>query len=241
MKPGTVLGAGVAAAIVAWLAAPELHGLARGLMAFLVGLFPALSVLQAHALAHIDVLPSRPRLYASTMGGLWALAFATAMVAAESGIPPRLMGVVAMAWPLFFLWLVFALAAVAALIAAFKAFGMAETPMLEHLIPQTLSEKVIYVGVSVTAGICEELVFRGFLIAALSAATGSVVLATALAAGAFGIAHAHQDAAGALRATLLGLVLSVPLLLSGSLYPGIAAHAIVDLAAGLWLSKWFRS
>jgi membrane protease YdiL (CAAX protease family) len=115
---------------------------------------------------------------------------------------------------------------------------MTETPLLQHLIPQTWVEKLVYVGVCLTAGICEELVFRGFLIAALNAATGSLPLAVVLSAGAFGVAHAHQDAAGAMRATLLALVLSVPLLVTGSLYPGIAAHAIVDLLGGLWLSKW---
>jgi hypothetical protein len=34
------------------------------------------------------------------------------------------------------------------------------------------------------------------------------------------------------------LVLTVPLLVTGSLYPGIAAHAIVDAGAGLWLARW---
>ncbi|HET9441008.1 MAG TPA: CPBP family intramembrane glutamic endopeptidase, partial [Longimicrobiales bacterium] len=162
----------------------------------------------------------------------------TAIAASESGFNPRLLGVATMPWPAFWLWLVFGLAGVGALVLGFKAFGIAESPLLQHLVPETRAEKLLYVGVSATAGICEELVFRGFLIAALTVATGSLTFATLLAAGAFGIAHAHQAAAGALRATLLALVLSVPLLLSGSLYPGIAAHAIVDLSAGLWLSRW---
>lgn len=238
MKRKRVLALGLAAALVAWWAAAELHPAARVLTALLIGVLPAFSVLQASAVAQLDVLPSRPKMYASTILGLWALALATAVVAGEARIDPRLLGVLPLPWPSFLLWLVFALAAVGALVVAFKAFGMAETPMLQHLIPQSRSEKWIYIAVCLTAGICEEFIFRGFLVGTLRAATGSAGLAVMLAAGAFGIAHAHQDAAGALRAALLGLVLSIPLLVTGSLYPGIAAHVIVDLVGGLWLSKW---
>jgi membrane protease YdiL (CAAX protease family) len=238
MKQSSVVGFGVAAAMVAWWAAGELHAAARALTAVLIGLLPAFAVLQANAVAQLEVLPSRVKMYASTMIGLWVLALVTALVATQARIDPRLLGVATLPWLSFFVWLAFGLAAVSALVIAFKAFGMAETPMLQHMIPQTGGEKLAYLGVCLTAGICEELIFRGFLIGALRAATGSVGLAVMLAAGAFGIAHAHQDAAGALRATLLGLVLSVPLLVTGSLYPGIAAHVIVDLLGGLWLARW---
>jgi membrane protease YdiL (CAAX protease family) len=206
--------------------------------ALLLGLLPAASVIQANGIAQLETLPSRKTLYTSTIVGLWGLTIATAVVVSQSRIDPRLLGVNALPWSSFLAWLAFGLAAVGALIVGFKAFGMAETPLLQHLIPQTRSEKLVYIVVCATAGICEEFIFRGFLIAVLRAATGSLGLAVLLAAGTFGIAHAHQDAGGALRASLLALVLSVPLLLTGSLYPGIAAHAIVDLAAGLWLGKW---
>jgi len=238
MRQSTIIGLGIAASIVAWQASPELPALARGLTAFLVGVFPAFSVVQAQAVGQLEVLPSRNKLYASTILSLWGLAFATALIASESRMDPRLLGVSELPWTTFFLWLGFALIGVAALILAFKAFGVAETRMIHHMIPQSRIEKVVYVGVSATAGICEELVFRGFLIAALIAATGSVPLAVIISAGTFGVAHAHQDATGALRATLLAFVLTVPLLATGSLYPGIAAHALVDLIAGLWLSNW---
>ena len=242
MKTTTVLGIGVAASLVAWLAAPELHPAARALTAFLLGIFPAFAVVQAQAVADLDELPGRNKLYASTIVALWGLAIVTAFCAAEAGISPRLLGVNELPWPIFLLWFAFSMLAVGALILAFKALGMAETRMIHHMIPQSPTEKALYVGVSATAGICEELVFRGFLLATLTVATGSVPLAVVLSAGTFGIAHAHQDAAGAVRAALLAAVLTVPLLATGSLYPGIAAHAVVDLVAGLWLSKWlFKS
>lgn len=238
MRTSTVLGIGIAASILVWVNASELQPLARGLAAFLVGVLPAFSVVQAKAVTRLPELPNRLKLYTSTVLGLWGLAIATAVVASESGVNPRLLGVVTLPWAAFAAWLVFAMLGVTALILVFKAFGVGETRLIHHMIPQTGIEKLAYAGVSLTAGICEELVFRGFLIATLTAATGSTPLAVILSAAVFGIAHAHQDAAGAARATLLALVLTAPLLVTGSLYPGIAAHALVDLLAGLWLSKW---
>ncbi len=238
MRAVLILVAGVAASLLAWFAAGELPWPARALASFLVGMMPAFSVLQAGAAAALPELPARMRLFGSTMVALWGLAFLTAIVASASGINPRLMGVTEISWQPFLLWTVASVAAIGAIVLVFKAFGIRETRLLQHLIPQTAGEKLVFVGVSLTAGICEEFVFRGFLLAALHVATGSLPLATILSAGAFGIAHAHQDGTGALRATLLALVLSVPLLMTGSLYPGIAAHALVDLAGGLWLGKW---
>lgn len=242
MKQETVLGLGIGAGIVAWWWSPVLHPAARALTAVLLGPLPALALMQAAAIARLSELPGRVTLYAGTMIGLWGLAIATALAAGFARIDPRLLGVVPLAWPQFLVWLVFGLAGVGAVVAAFKAFGVTETPMLHHLVPQSRREKLLYIGVCFTAGICEELIFRGFLISTLRAASHSTVMAVVLSAGAFGLAHAHQNAAGALRATLLALVLSVPLLVTGSLYPGIAAHVIVDLAAGFWIARWlFRS
>lgn len=238
MRAVLILVAGIAASVLAWFAAGELPWQARALASFLVGIMPAFSVLQAGAANALTELPSRLRLYSTTMLGLWGLAFLTAFSASAAGINPRLMRVTELPWQPFLLWTAASVAAIGAIVLVFKAFGVRETRLLEHLIPQTLSEHVTFVGVSVTAGICEEYIFRGFLLAALQVATGSLPLATILSAGAFGIAHAHQDATGALRASLLALVLSVPAIVTGSLYPGIVAHALADLVGGLWLGRW---
>jgi membrane protease YdiL (CAAX protease family) len=240
MRTSLILPAGVLFSTLIWLTAGALPGAARVLTAGLVGVLPAFAILQARAVSHIAIedLPSRNQLYFSTIAALWALAFATAFVAADSQFPPELLGVTLLPLTDFVLWFTFGLIATAAIVLVFKAFGMTESREIHYLIPQTLSERLTFAVVSVTAGICEELIFRGFLIAALRPATGSVALAVAIAAAAFGAAHAHQNVSGGLRAALLGLVLSVPLLVTGSLYPAIAAHAVVDLLGGLWLSKW---
>lgn len=240
LDPTPIFPLGLAISAIVWLTAHELPASARILTALLIGVLPAFAILQARMVAKtpIEQMPSRNQLYFGTIAALWALAIATAFVAADSRFLPELLGVKVLPLSDFWLWFGFALIGTAAIVIAFKAIGLQETREIHYLIPQTLSEKLTFVGVSVTAGICEELVFRGFLIAALRAATGSVVVAVVLAAAAFGAAHAHQNVSGGLRATLLGLVLAVPLLVTGSLYPAIAAHAVVDLLGGLWLAKW---
>lgn len=199
-----------------------------------------MAVLQARLMARLspEEWPSRSKMYVSTIVGLWMLAIASLVSAATSGISYTLLGLNNVDAFAFALWLAFALIGITALMLAFKALGQTETPLLRHLIPQTRGEKLAFIGVSITAGVCEEIVFRGFLLAALRVATGSALAAVLISAAAFAISHAHQSISGGIRAGLLGLVLTVPVILTGSLYPSIAAHIIVDVVAGLWLANW---
>lgn len=98
------------------------------------------------------------------------------------------------------------------------------------LLPLTASERRLYVAVALTAGFGEELVYRGFLVAFLAAATplnGWVVLA--VAAVVFGLAHAYQGIAGVLATTVLGGVLLLLFAVSGSLLVPVVVHALIDL------------
>ena len=54
----------------------------------------------------------------------------------------------------------------------------------------------------------------------------------------FGAVHAYQGWSGAVRAGLLGFVFGVVVLLTGSVWPAVLAHAGLDLLAGLWLGRW---
>lgn len=107
---------------------------------------------------------------------------------------------------------------------------------VEPLCPRTAQELPAFLGVSLTAGFCEEVLFRGFLIWVLQPLVG-LWLAVALAAILFGAAHAYQGAAGVIRTGLLGLVFTAIVLLSGSLWPAIVLHAAVDAMGGViaWL------
>jgi membrane protease YdiL (CAAX protease family) len=102
--------------------------------------------------------------------------------------------------------------------------------------PRTAAELPAFFAVSLTAGFCEELVFRGFLIWVLQPLVG-LWIAVALAALLFGLGHAYQGLAGVIRTALLGLVFTAVVLLTRSLWPAIVLHAAVDAMGGViaWL------
>lgn len=107
---------------------------------------------------------------------------------------------------------------------------------LEHvrlLLPHTRREFHWFEAVSVTAGVCEEILFRGYLIWYLAHYVG-VGWGAAISALAFGLAHAYQGGLGALRAGIVGAVFTGGYLLIGQLWPLIVAHAAVDATSG-WI------
>jgi membrane protease YdiL (CAAX protease family) len=85
--------------------------------------------------------------------------------------------------------------------------------------------------VGVTAGVCEEWLYRGFFLALVAAVAPGLpgpvlVLVAALA---FGLAHAYQGPAGVLTTGVLGGVLAAVYLSSGSLLLPVLLHAVIDL------------
>lgn len=93
--------------------------------------------------------------------------------------------------------------------------------------------------VAVTAGICEEALFRGFLLWYL----GSLVpLIPALVLGAvlFGMAHAYQGTKGVIQTGTVGLGLVLLYKISGSLWVPMVVHIFVDLNSGLLAYSFLR-
>ena len=115
--------------------------------------------------------------------------------------------------------------------------GIRETPLLHQLLPRTGPEKVVFVFLSLAAGMGEELAFRGFAIPTLALVTGSDWGAALISSMAFGVLHAYQGWLGILRTGAMGLLLAASFILSGSLWPAILAHAILDLVSGLLLGE----
>lgn len=231
----------VAAAVVAialWFAAAPLPLPARAFTVFLAVPLPILAVFQLRALARVqlDQLP-RVHIYLSSAVTLWLLAIAAILAAQYSGFTPSMIGLRAVPSGLFVAWVVFGVGCAALLAVAAHFAGHTESPILLHLLPVTLRERVVFSGLSITAGICEEIVFRGFLLAALTPLVGSTLLALIISSFLFGLLHAYQQSAGVARAALLGVALGVPYLASGTILPSMAAHTIIDLLGGLWLVR----
>lgn len=106
-----------------------------------------------------------------------------------------------------------------------------ETGQLVHLMPRSGRELGYFSGLAITAGIVEEVLYRGALIAYLSLWM-ETIWAAALALILFTLAHAYQGPKNALRAGVAGLALTVVYLLSGSIYPAIVLHGAIDLLGG---------
>jgi membrane protease YdiL (CAAX protease family) len=105
----------------------------------------------------------------------------------------------------------------------------------------------IALGIGVSAGICEETVFRGFIMGQARDGGAHWIIQILLSALLFGAAHAGwgglsghiqiQQVIGAMTATaILGLMMAVSYVAGGrSLTPVIIAHGIIDILVEPWL------
>jgi len=99
------------------------------------------------------------------------------------------------------------------------------------ILPANAVERATFVLVALTAGVCEEVLFRGFLIRFLHDGAPALPLAAALVVSSlvFGLNHLYQGRKGVLGTTIAGLGFGLLFLVTGSLIPAIIIHALVDL------------
>ena len=108
---------------------------------------------------------------------------------------------------------------------------------LEAVLRQTRSEVAWFGGVSLTAGFCEEFLFRGYFLWALAPWLGWWG-AAALSLCIFSLGHFYQGWNGVLRTAIFGAGFTMLVALSHSLWPAIVLHVMVDLGGGVmaWLA-----
>lgn len=99
------------------------------------------------------------------------------------------------------------------------------------LLPRTPGERRLFTVVGITAGVCEEWLYRGFFLAVVGAMTGGLPswVLVVMAAAAFGLAHAYQGRAGIVLTGVLGGVMAALYLDTGSLLLPVLLHAAIDL------------
>lgn len=224
--------------VIAWYALAPLPWPAQAMAAALLVVLPALAVAQARALAGMapEQLPRIP-VYVSSIVSLVVLAFLCLLAASSSGFTPGIIGLRAVDSPVFLAWVIVGVGAAAVLLAVGKVMNIQEAELLTHLLPVTRRERAVFVVLAITAGVCEEIIFRGFLIPSLSFVIGSTLVAALLSSALFGVMHAYQDRFGAARAATLGFALAAPMLIADTILPSIAAHTAIDLIGGLWLVR----
>jgi CAAX protease family protein len=102
---------------------------------------------------------------------------------------------------------------------------------LEVMLPHSRSELALFFKLSITAGICEELLYRGYLIWYLTH-WFPYFAAIGIAALVFGIGHMYQGWRGMITTGIVGAFLSAVYWVSGSLYAGMIIHALMDAHSG---------
>jgi membrane protease YdiL (CAAX protease family) len=113
--------------------------------------------------------------------------------------------------------------------------GSGDQRSVDRLILRHAVEIPFWAVLSICAGVIEELVFRGFLQRQFAALCGRRWAGVVLQALLFGIAHLYQGWVLAVHIAVFGLVFGVAAQLRRSLIPGMIAHTLNDLAAGLSL------
>ena len=106
-------------------------------------------------------------------------------------------------------------------------------------LPQDDRDLRTFFALSVTAGVVEELLYRGFALWAL-AQWMPLWAAVLLSSAAFGLAHSYQGTSGMLRTGAIGLLFAVLFLASGSIWLPMLFHALFDVLQGEQIRELFR-
>ena len=110
---------------------------------------------------------------------------------------------------------------------------------LEPFLPQDDRDLRSFFALSITAGVVEELIYRGFLLWVMTQfmPLWAAVLLSSLA---FGLAHSYQGAGGMLRTGAMGLLFAGVFVASGSVWLPMLFHALFDIVQGVQIRELFR-
>jgi uncharacterized protein len=112
--------------------------------------------------------------------------------------------------------------------------GAGSVKTVDSLLPQSALEIVVWIGTSITAGICEEMTFRGFLQRQLHALSGNIGLAVVGQGVVFGLFHSYQGWTNVVVISVLGTLYGALAAWRGNLRANMIAHAWGDIWEG-WL------
>lgn len=207
----------------------------------LVLIILALSALQGQpqVVARASRLSSRVPIYATTVAyELFLFAYVWLLGLKPHGV--RISEIMGRKWrhfrdlltdlrTAFLFWIV--VVAVLAVLRYFLRYDSikAATPLL----PQSRAEIMMFVVLSVTAGFCEEFIFRGYLQRQFLALANSASIAIVLQSIVFGLAHLYQGWRPVLAITVYGALFGILAWRCQNLRPGMIQHAAQDSLSGI--------
>jgi membrane protease YdiL (CAAX protease family) len=206
-------------------------------------LLPLRGRLRLKKLMTIPQMGRRERLslYASTIGFQWLAVAVVAWRARARGLTPEELGLVVHGR-----WRILVPAIVGAatlgtlqwcnLRRMSRSRGKAREfleALAERILPQSRVELLPYLGLAVTAGLCEEFLYRGFAMAALTRAGLPVWVVVLSSSTLFGLAHLYQGRGGIVSTLVIGTVFGTARIAYHGLVPVMLWHFAVDAVAGV--------
>jgi len=116
----------------------------------------------------------------------------------------------------------------------FAAGGGGLSESVAAALPKSPAERTLWIFVAISAGVAEEIVFRGYCQRQFEALTRNQWTALGLQALLFGVTHGYQGLDAMARITVLGVAFGLMAVWRRSLRPGIIAHSWTDTASGLF-------
>ena len=212
--------------------------------AFLVALLLGFSLLGSLRPAHRALDQHHVMQYLATLGWEWRLAALVLWGIRLRGVSLRqLLGTRRPAlrdWrDDFILAAAFWLAASIVLATLGIIFQRAHLPTPEKTItqiaPQNALQLFLWIALSISAGICEELVFRGYLLRQFASFGHRLYAGVVISSLIFGVAHGYEGASGMIAITVYGALFCLLAIRRGSLRAGMIAHAWHDIFSGIAL------
>jgi len=202
--------------------------------------------LRIKKLLALPATSSRERLllYASTMAFQWLAALVVAWRVWARGLRREDLGLAVHGWTATVAGAIVGAATLAALQwLNLRRMGRRPTSpqparefmriLAKHILPQSPLELAPYLLLATTAGLCEEFLYRGFAMAALSQAGAPLWAAVLLSAILFGLAHLYQGRGGFVSTLVLGAVFGAARIAYHGLLPVVVWHFAIDAIAGV--------
>ncbi|MFB5248813.1 CPBP family intramembrane glutamic endopeptidase [Bacillus cereus] len=113
----------------------------------------------------------------------------------------------------------------------FQRYTEKQMSDVSEMLPSNYRESILWIFICITAGVTEELLFRSFMMNYLSqlfpalSTIGVLVISSII----FGLAHFYQGWKGIVGTTILGFMLGRVYVATGSIYPSMLIHMLIDL------------
>lgn len=135
---------------------------------------------------------------------------------------------------IFWIMAMIVLAAIAILLRLLHLASPQKT--IAELAPQSPIQMLLWIALSLSAGFCEETVFRGYFLRQCASPAQRIWIGVLVSSLLFGISHGYEGASGMIAITVFGALFCVLAIARSSLRPGMIAHAWHDIFTGAALA-----